>query len=217
MIEILTIEREYGTGAPYIAAAVAERLGWKVWDGAITEEIARRLKCKAEKVQQREERLDSPFYGLVKAFMRGSFESHTDASLELLDAEHLSILFEKVVNEIAEKGKCVIVGRGAPWFLRDRKDTFSVFLYAPYAEKFRRIVEWGKTKREAEDLLETVDRDRAAFVCKFYNKVWPDRYLYNMMLNVSSGDQAAIDAILGGIERANLKTTVSERTVSAAT
>jgi cytidylate kinase len=216
MIEILTIEREYGTGAPHIAAAVAEKLGWKVWDAAITEEIARRLKCKAELVARREERLDSPFYGLIKAFMRGSFESQTDASLELLDAEHLANLFEKVVNEIAGKGKCVIMGRGAPWFLRDRKDTFSVFLYAPYAEKYRRIVEYGKTKREAADLLESVDRDRAAFVRKYYNKEWPDRYLYNMMLNVVSGDEIAIDTILRGIERVNARTAPSNRTESAA-
>jgi len=203
MINILTIEREYGTGAPYIARTVAEQLGWTVWDREITEEIARRLKCKAESVQKREERVDSVFYSLIKAFMRGSFETQTDASLELLDAEHLAALFEKVVLQIADKGKCVIVGRGAPWFLRDRDDAFHVFLYAPYSEKMRRVVEWGKSRKEAEELLATVDSERAAFVRKYYNKEWPDRYLYNMMLNVTMGDDAAVEAILSGIELAN--------------
>ncbi len=42
------------------------------------------------------------------------------------------MLFEKVVTEIAERGNCVIVGRGAAWFLRDRDDAFHAFLYAPY-------------------------------------------------------------------------------------
>jgi cytidylate kinase len=203
MINILTIEREYGSGAPYIAEAVAEKLGWKVWDQAITEEIARRLKCKAEMVRHREERVDSVFYRLMKAFMRGSFESQTEAGLELLDSEHLAGLFERVIIDIAEKGGCVIVGRGAPYFLRQRHDAFHVFLYAPYEEKMRRVVEWGKSQREAEDLLATVDRDRAAFVRKYYNKEWPDRYLYNMMLNVSTGDEAAIETILDGIGRAS--------------
>jgi cytidylate kinase len=200
MIEILTIEREYGTGAPAIAAAVAAKLGWTVWDHEITEEIARRLKCKAESVQKREERVDSVFYSLMKAFMRGSFETQTDASLELLDAEHLAALFEKVVLQIAAKGKCVIIGRGAPYFLRDRDDAFHVFLYAPYAEKMRRVVEWGKSRKEAEQLLDTVDSERAAFIRKYYNKDWPDRYLYNMMINVTTGDDAAVAAILNGIE-----------------
>lgn len=203
MINILTIEREYGSGAPYIAATVAEKLGWTVWDRDITEEIARRLKCKAEMVEKREEKLDSIYYRLMKAFMRGSFESQTDAGLELLDSEHLASLFERVINNIAEKGKCVIVGRGAPYFLRNRDDAFHVFLYAPYPEKLRRVIAFGKSESEAEDLLATVDRDRAAFVRKYYNKEWPDRYLYNMMLNVSSGDEAAIETILEGIAKAN--------------
>jgi cytidylate kinase len=203
MIDILTIEREFGTGAPYIAETIATKLGWTVWDHEITEEIARRLKCKAELVEKREERLDSVYYRLVKAFMRGSFESQTDAGLELLDAEHLAAFFEKIVLEIAGKGKCVIVGRGAPYFLRNRDDAFHVFLYAPHDEKLRRVVEWGKSRKEAEQLLSTVDCERAAFVRKYYNKEWPDRYLYNMMLNVTTGDDAAVEAILTGIEQAN--------------
>ena len=51
MIKIITIEREYGCGAANIAATIADRLGWKLWDQEITDEIARRLKCKAEMVQ----------------------------------------------------------------------------------------------------------------------------------------------------------------------
>ena len=203
MISILTIEREYGTGAPHIAETVAKKLGWTVWDHEITEEIARRLKCKAESVQRREERVDSMFYSLMKAFMRGSFETQTDASLELLDAEHLAGFFEKVILQIGEKGKCVIVGRGAPYFLHGREDAFHVFLYAPYAEKMRRVVEWGKSRKEAEQLLATVDSERAAFIRKYYNKEWPDRYLYNMMLNVTIGDDAVVESILSGIALAD--------------
>ncbi|MGD1070081.1 MAG: cytidylate kinase-like family protein [Bryobacteraceae bacterium] len=203
MINILTLEREFGTGAPSIGRTVADRLGWKFWDHEITDEIARRLRCKAETVERHEERLDSMFYRLMKAFMRGSFEARVETDdFEVLDAENLSILFEKVIAKIAAEGKCVIVGRGAPWFLRGREDVFHVFLYAPHDEKLRRVMAAGKNRREAEHLLETVDRDRAAFVCKYYNKVWPDRYLYNMMLNVSRGDEYAVETILHGMKLA---------------
>jgi len=204
MINILTIEREFGTGAPHIAKSIADRLGWKLWDHEITEEIARRLKCKAEQVEQHEEKLDSVFYRLMKAFMRGSFEAQADAEgLELLDAEHLAVLFEKVITRIGEAGNCVIVGRGAPWFLRERNDAFHVFLYAPYEEKFRRVLASGKSEDETRELLESVDRNRAAFIRKYFNKDWPDRYLYNMMLNVQTGDEVAIEAILSGMQRLN--------------
>jgi cytidylate kinase len=197
MVNIITIEREYGCGAAHIAATIADRLGWQLWDQEITEEIARRLRCKKEMVAEREERCDSMFYRLIKAFMRGSFEARIDTKdLEVLDAEHLAHLFEKVVNDIADRGHCVIMGRGANWFLRDRKDAFHVFLYAPYEEKMRRTMAQGESEREAQRLLESVDSERAAFIKKYYGKVWPDRSLYNVMLNTKVGDDAVIEALL---------------------
>jgi cytidylate kinase len=203
MINILAVEREFGSGAANIAKTLASRLGWKVWDHEITDEIARRLNCKAEMVERHEERLDSVFYRLMKAFMRGSFEARVETdNFEVLDAEHLSILFEKVITQIAAQGKCVIIGRGAPWFLREREDAFRVFLFAPYEEKLRRTMAQGKSRKDAEHLLETVDRDRAAFLRKYYDKEWPDRYLYNMMLNTSTGDEAAVQMILEGMKLA---------------
>jgi cytidylate kinase len=204
MIKVITIEREYGSGAAHIAATIADRLGWKLWDQEITEEIARRLKCNKELVRQHEERCDSMFYRLMKAFMRGSFEPRVDtAELELLDAEHLAILFEKVVTEIASKGNCVIIGRGSNWFLRDRDDCFHAFLYAPYEEKFRRVLAQGETEKDARDLLETVDRERAAFIKKYYGKEWPDRSLYHVMMNTILGDDAAVESLLNMVEVTN--------------
>ena len=204
MIRVITIEREYGSGAANIAAAIADRLGWKLWDQEISEEIARRLKCKKEMVQQREERLDPLYYRLIKAFMRGSFEPRVDtADLELLDAEHLAMLFDKVVNQIAEQGNCVIIGRGSNWFLRHRDDCFHAFLYAPYEEKFRRVLAQGESEREATHLLESVDRERAAFIRKYYGKDWPDRSLYNVMMNTVIGDDAAVDALLNMVDVVN--------------
>jgi cytidylate kinase len=201
MIRIITIEREYGCGAANIAGTIADRLGWKLWDQEITAEIARRLKCKHEMVADREERCDSMFYRLIKAFMRGSFEARIDtAGLEVLDAEHLAVLFEKVVAEVGERGNCVIVGRGAPWFLRHRDDAFHAFLYAPYEEKMRRTMAQGESERDAANLLESVDRERAAFVRKYYGKEWPDRSLYNLMINTKVGDEAVIATLLNVVE-----------------
>ena len=43
MITIITVEREYGSGGSEIAQLLSERLGWKLWDHLLTEEIARCL------------------------------------------------------------------------------------------------------------------------------------------------------------------------------
>lgn len=198
MFKIITIEREYGSGAGGIAQALAARLGWKLWDREITIEIARRLKCDASSVERREEKLDPAFYRLMKTFMRGSYEETFSggAKLELLDAESLSQFFERVINDAAAQGNCVIVGRAAPWFLRERPDAMRVFIYAPHKEKVRRLRALGKTRDEAEELLEHIDGERAAFVKKYYGKTWPQRDLYHLMINSTCGDAAVIDLIL---------------------
>ena len=211
MIKVVTIEREYGCGAANIAGTIARRLGWKLWDEEITAEIARRLKCEKEMVAEHEERLDSMFYRLIKAFMRGSFEPQIDtAGLEVLDSENLAILFEKVVTEIAEEGNCVIVGRGANWFLRHRTDALHAFLYAPYEEKMRRVIAQGETERQAGHLLESVDRERAAFIRKYYGREWPDRSLYHLMMNTKVGDDAVIAMVLDAVDLLNRRNTDSK-------
>jgi cytidylate kinase len=204
MIRVVTIEREYGSGAAAISRAVAGELGFKLWDGEIDQEIARRVHCDVAVVEKLESRCDPMYHRLIRAFMRGSYEASMRPGLEHLDSERLSVLFTEIVAEIAASGRCVIVGRGAPWFLRARNDAFHAFLYAPYAEKLRRTVAQGKTRPQAEELLSTVDHERAAFVKKYYGKDWPDRHLYNLMLNTKVGDAIAVKLILDQIEMLNL-------------
>lgn len=213
MIRVVTVEREYGSGAAAISRAIADELGFKLWDNEINEEIARRVRCDVAVVARLESRCDPVYHRLMKAFMRGSYEPSMTAGLEHLDSERLSVLFTDLVTEIAAKGRCVIVGRGAPWFLRERNDAFHAFLYAPYPEKMRRTIEQGKTHAESEHLLATVDCERAAFVKKYYGKEWPDRHLYNLMLNTKVGDAVAVKLILDQIEMLNL---ISSRSVAFA-
>ena len=197
MINVITIEREYGCGAGAIARSLANRLGWSLWDRELCAEIAKQLHTDVDSVANREERLDPTFYRLVKVFMRGSYEeSYGGRGLELLDAESLSHLFEKIIKDVASRGNCVIVGRAAPWFLRDRPHTLSVFLYAPGEEKMRRLMAAGKSREEAEALVEQIDKERAAFVKKYYGKTWPTREIYHLMLNTKVGNDDVIKLIL---------------------
>lgn len=201
MTNVIVIEREYGSGAGAIARSLANRLGWSLWDRELCAEIAKDLNTDVDSVAEREERLDPAFYSLVKVFMRGSYEErYHGKGLETLDAESLSHHFERVINDVASRGDCVIVGRAAPWFLRDRPGTFSVFLYAPQEDKIRRVMGQGKSRREAEHLVEEIDKDRAAFVKKYYGKNWPTRELYHLMLNTKIGNDNVIKMILTEID-----------------
>ena len=197
MIRIVTVEREYGCGGGEIAQRLAERLGWKLWDHQLTEEIARLANCSKAAVEQREERTDPLYYRLFKSFLRGSYEGSINAhKLNLVDSETILKITERVVQHAAGKGDSVIVGRGSQLFLKDRTDTFRVFLYASWEEKVRRLLARGKSEREAQELVDTVDRERAGFIEKYFNVAWPDRSVYHMMINTGVGDETVVQTIL---------------------
>ena len=199
MYRTITVEREFGCGAGEIAALLAKRLNWKLWDRTLTEEIAKLADVDCSTVERCDERVDGTFYRLARVFWRGSYE-RTSPLATTFDADCMVPLVQKVLQQAAETGSSVIVGRGAPYFLRERSDTFHVFLYAPRAEKLRRLLASGRGPEESEELLDTVDRDRALFVKKYYGADWPTRSLYHMMLNTAVGNENVISSILNTVQ-----------------
>lgn len=199
MIRVITIEREYGSGAAVIARKVAERLGWKLWDQLLTNQIARLLDCDCQTVEKREEKRDPVVYRLFRAFMRGSYEGSLNAPrLKIVDADCIREVTEKVVKGAAEEGNCVIVGRGSAYYLQSRSDAFHVFIYAPFESKVRRLQDEGNSENEAVQLAETVDRDRADFIKQHFGVEWPDRHRFHLMINSNLGDEWAVETILNG-------------------
>jgi CMP/dCMP kinase len=202
MVRIITIDREYGSGAGDIAKKVAARLGWKLWDELLTNEIARIMECDCRAVEQREERRDSLHYRLFKAFMRGSFEGTLNAQrVRMVDADCIREAAESVVRQAARVGNCVIVGRGSAYYLQSDPDALHVFIYAPLEEKVRRLRGLGKSDEQAYSLAETVDRDRSAYIKQYFNVDWPLRDLYHLMINSKIGDDAVVDTILDAVTR----------------
>jgi cytidylate kinase len=202
MIRVITIEREYGSGGGEIAKKIADRLGWKLWDQLLTNEIARQMECDCRVVEEHEEKRDPLFYRLLKAFMRGSHEGSLNAPrMKMADTDCIREVAERVVKEAADGGNCVIVGRGSAYYLQPRRDAFHVFIYAPLAEKVRRLRAGGKSESDAAQLAETVDRDRAAFIKQYFGVEWPDRSRFHMMINSSIGTDAAVQVTIESIAR----------------
>lgn len=206
MFRVLTVEREFGCGAAGIARELANRMGWKLWDESLTEEIAKEAQVDRSAVARCEERRDSTFHRLAKTFWRGSYErSMPMADAAPFDADCFVAIGQEVMARIASAGNCVIVGRGAPYFLRESCDAFHVFLYAPRAEKIRRLRLIGHSDKEAEELVDTVDRDRIEFVKHYFGADWPTRSLYHMMINTAVGDESVISTILDSMHRLEKK------------
>jgi cytidylate kinase len=200
MINVLTIDREYGSGAAAIAHKLADRLGWKLWDQLLTDEIARRLECSRHHVEQREEKKDPLHYRVFKSFMRGSYEGSMNMPrMRMADADGIRQVAEQLVRKAAAEGNAVIVGRGSAFYLNEDPHAFHVFIYAPFEEKVHRLEAEGKSHREAVDLVENVDRDRKAFIKEHFDVDFPHRQFFHLMVNSAIGEDATVQTILDGM------------------
>ena len=197
MFRVITIEREFGCGAASIAAQLANHLGWKLWDQLLTEEIARLANVDRSAVMRCDERMDSRLHRLAKTFWRGSYERNS-ASLgnQIFDTDRMMLLMQEIMNKIGQEGNAVIVGRGAPFFLRENPGAFHVFLYAPRSQKIRRVIAEGRSQQEAAEMVDSVDRERIAYVKHYFNADWPTRSLYHVMINTAVGNEPVVQTIL---------------------
>ena len=106
--------------------------------------------------------------------------SHDNLSMH----DQLYITQSKIIEELAEKGKCVIVGRCADYILRDRKDCLHVFICSDMASRARRIVErYGQTQKAPEKRLAEKDQKRKVYYKNYTGRVWGQAQNYDICLN----------------------------------
>ena len=134
---------------------------------------------------------------LSRSFWRGSYERNSAAlGSQMFDADCMLEMMQKTMNTIGQEGNAVVVGRGAPYLLRENPDAFHVFLYAPRSEKIRRIMAEGHSQEDAAEQVDSVDRERIAYVKHYFNADWPTRSLYHVMLNTAVGNEPVVQTIL---------------------
>jgi len=60
----------------------------------------------------------------------------------------------------------------------------------------RRLLSRGKSEQEAHELVDTVDRERADFIAKYFKVEWPSRSIYHTMINTAIGDENVVQTIV---------------------
>lgn len=201
MIRVVTVGGEYGSGRAEIARAVAERLGWRLVDNCLIEDIARAANFDPEVCKRFDEATDPWFHRLRKALWQGGYEGvATTTETAPPDADTIAVVAHRVIRQAARQGHCVIVGRGGQCILQEEQDVFHVFVYAPLEDRIERVRRREGARIDAEALTETWDHRRSTYIRRYFGQDWTNRRLYDLMLCSSMGEDAAAAAILAAIE-----------------
>ena len=92
----------------------------------------------------------------------------------------------KVIREIAEKERCVLIGRNADFILKDRDDVLNVFIHGNMAEKVQRICKLYKvTEEDATKMINDTDKRRSTNYNFYTEQKWGMAGNYTLSLNSS--------------------------------
>lgn len=185
MVNIITISREFGSGGRTIGKEVAKKLGIPCYDKDLIEKIAEESGYAKGFVEDESEYAPNSS-GFAYMFLGRGIDG-------LSNADKIWIAQKKVIEEIADKGPCVIVGRCADYVLKERKDCLNVFVYADKKFRAERIVkQYGESRVEPEKRLNDKDKKRKLNYKYFTEQEWGKRQNYHL----------CIDSGFMGIERA---------------
>jgi hypothetical protein len=213
MFRVVTVAREYGSGGGPIAQLLADRLDWKLLDRSLVEKIAQIARVEPKIAERYDERPAPWVDRLVRALWQAGLMRGTMAGPipELFDADTMASLSQRMIEEAADIGNCVIVGRASQCILQRRSDAFHVFIYAPRAERLRRVRSRHSSLADAEAALNARDQERAALIRRYFNQNWSDRHLYDLMISSKLGDETVLCTILSAMRVGRAQPAPAER------
>ena len=223
---VITISREYGSRGEKIAQLVAKELGYSYFDKEILTEVAREARTTEDKISQFDERDEHgfraflkklfvpdyphvghyPYYPGIPVDVSDAFESHREP---ILDADEVSTFIRHVVENLWERGKVVIVGRGSQGSLANKPDILHLRFIAPIADRSQAVMgDEGLTQSEAVKKIDAVDKQRAHYLRRYYDADWADVNLYDLVINTSAmSTEQMVDVIVAAVRRLEMEGT----------
>ena len=180
---IITIGREYGSGGRQIGQEVAKYFGIKCYDKELLERAANDSGICKELFEHHDEKPTNSFlYSLVMDTYSFGYSS---AGFNDMPMNHKIFLAQfDAIKKLAEEGPCVMVGRCADYALSDWPDCFSIFIHADMDARIRRIAsKYGKSDKEAKDIIIKTDKSRASYYYYYTNKKWGSAKDYNLCID----------------------------------
>ncbi len=191
---IITIARQYGSGGLKVAKRLAEELGVNCYDNELFAAVSKRVA-----IPDGFAGADSKRENLINA-AKHNYNGEVLPS-ESDDFDSMEKLFKyqsSIIEEIAEKESCVIVGRCANYILGDKPNVIRVFIYAPMDFKIKRksLVHDEMSEKQLENHINRIDSHRASYYKYYTGCEWTDATNYDIVLDCSKmGIQNCIDTI----------------------
>ncbi len=177
---VITISRETGSGGHTIWKLLAEKLGYAFYDKEIVASAAGEMGIDEKLILENGENMSDQDY----IDMKSGFIPH--CRKPEVPYEEIREAQDRVIRSIADKGNCIIVGRGADFILRGRSDVINVFIHADMEHRVRRVQRHEGVTGQEERIrreLERKDRSRTMYYRYFTEEEWGRAENYTIALD----------------------------------
>lgn len=179
---IITISREYGSGGRKIGEMVAKSLGVPFYDKVLIDMIAQESGMAAGYVEEASEKMTT-----AQAFNISTLGYYSVSPIVenvRVIGEDVFIAQSRIIKELAEKEKCVIVGRCADYILRERDDVLNVFIHSDFDTRINRAInEYKIEEKKAASVIKRSDKARAKHYSFYCERKWGNVNNYHMMVD----------------------------------
>lgn len=195
--KIITIGRQFGSGGHEIGNLLATRLDIPLYDNNLVRMVAKKLDIREETARAVDETT-------LNSFLAGYVLTPIDYSKNAGDIEAIQPLNEQVfalqteiIQKLAARGSCVIVGRCADYVLKDYENCIDVFICADKEERIKRIAErYDMSERKAVDKIAKIDRERRYYYESHTGMEWGSKDTHQIVMNASRlGIEKTVDML----------------------
>lgn len=182
--KVITIAREYGSGGHLLGEMLSKELGLKVYNKEFIHMAAQKSSIDEDFITRNEQTIPSFWLKCIIGRDSGQTAEH------ILSKEDVLFIAEsKIIQEVAEKEPCIIIGRCADFILKDNPKAIKVFCYSDPESAYERCTQsYGVPKDKAEAEIRRINRNRATHYEYYTGKKWKDPSHYDLMINTSHID-----------------------------
>jgi cytidylate kinase len=184
-IRLITVSREFGAGGSELAAELGRRLDWPILDQDIVHRVAERLRLDDKTVERFDEHPPSLLARIATVLVVPQPDIYSfPADGDLPSHDTIAHATRVVIEEMAASPPLIVVGHGAQCIFCNRSDTLHLRLVAPVAVRLKRIMNRMKVDAAfAGTLIHRADRDRQAYVQRYFHRDWRSDQLYTLQIN----------------------------------
>lgn len=195
---VITIGRQLGAGGKALAEELGRRLGVPVYDHEIINEAARQSGIAAEHFEKADEHASN-----LTPLGTGIWSFGSMSTPGYINNDTLFAIQSQTIENLADRGSCIIVGRCADYVLRDRKNVLRVFVTASEEDRVARIAaSCGKGEKECRAWIASTERKRSSYYNYYTFKTWGAAESYDLCLNSSKlsieGCADIVEMYIGG-------------------